>query len=141
MSPITPDPTPIDHDPAMVARSTPSAKAVGRWVFAALFVLAGVGHFASTDFFARIVPPYVPYPRAMVLVSGGFEILLGILLAIPRTSRIAAWGLIALLLAVFPANLFMYQHADKFGLPSLLLLLRLPLQGLLIYWAWIYARR
>jgi len=100
-----------------------------------------VAHFASTDFFLRIMPPYVPFPRAMVLVSGGFEIVLAVLLLIPRTSRLAAWGLIALLIAVFPANLFMYQHASIFGLPPIALLLRLPVQGLLILWAWTYARR
>ncbi len=116
-------------------------RAAGKWVFASLFVLAGVAHFASTNFFLKIMPPYVPYPRAMVLISGGFEIVLGLLLLIPRTSRLAAWGLIALLIAVFPANVFMYQHASNFGLPPIALLLRLPIQGLLILWAWTYARR
>ncbi|MDB5351757.1 MAG: putative rane protein [Planctomycetota bacterium] len=125
----------------MIGGSETTGKTVGRWVFAALFVLAGVGHFALTDFFVRIMPPYVPYPRAMVLLSGVIEIVLGVLLVIPRTSRLAAWGLIALLVAVFPANVHMYLHAREFALPPLLLLLRLPIQGLLIFWAWIYVRR
>jgi uncharacterized membrane protein len=102
--------------------------------------VAGVGHLASPDFFVKIMPPYVPYRRAMVLVSGVFEIALGVLLVILRTSRLAAWGLIALLIAVFPANVFMYQHPEEFGLSPTLLLLRRPLQGLLIYWAYAYTR-
>ena len=60
---------------------------------------------------------------------------------LPATSRLAAWALIALLVAVFPANVFMYQHPEKFGLSPTLLLLRLPLQGVLILWAYAYTRR
>ena len=114
---------------------------VGRWAFAALFVAGGVGHFVKTDVYTKIMPPYLPYHRALVLVSGVFEVALGLLLLVPTTSRVAAWGLIALLVAVFPANLFMYEHSEKFGLPPTLLLLRLPLQGLLILWAYAYTRR
>ena len=69
------------------------------------------------------------------------RVALGILLLVPTTSRLAAWGLVALLIAVFPANLFMYQHPEKFGLSPTLLLLRLPLQGILILWAYVYTRR
>ena len=116
-------------------------KAVGKWTFAALFLAGGIGHFAATDVYLSIMPPYLPYPRALVLASGVFEILLALLLLVPRTARLAAWGLIALLVAVFPSNLFMAQHPDRFALPPPLLWLRLPLQGLLILWAWAYARR
>ncbi len=125
----------------MIAGWKTIVKTVGRGVFAALFVVAGVSHLTSPDLFVRIMPPYVPYHGAMVLVSGVIEIALGVLLVIPRTSRLAAWGLIALLVAVFPANVHMYLHAREFSLPPLLLLLRLPIQGLLIFWAWIYTRR
>jgi uncharacterized membrane protein len=114
---------------------------VGRWVFAALFVAGGVGHFAATDVYMKIMPPYLPYHRALVLLSGVFEIALGVLLLVPMTSRPAAWGLIALLVAVFPANVFMYQHAERFNVSPTLLLLRLPLQGVLILWAYAYTRR
>ena len=114
---------------------------VGRWIFAALFVAGGVGHFVKTDVYMRIMPPYLPYHRALVLLSGVFEVVLGLLLLVPTTSRPAAWGLIALLVAVFPANLFMYQHPEKFGLSPTLLLIRLPLQGVLILWAYAYTRR
>ena len=113
----------------------------GRWLFGAFFVVGGVRHFFATEFYLKIMPPYLPYPRTLVLASGVFEVVLGLLLLVPATSRLAAWGLIALLVAVFPANLFMFQHAERFAVPPALLLLRLPLQGLLILWAWAYTRR
>ena len=114
---------------------------VGRWALAALFVAGGVGHFVATDVYIRIMPPYLPYHRALVLLSGVVEVVLGVLLLVPTTSRLAAWGLIALLVAVFPANVFMYQHPERFPLPPTLLLLRLPLQGVLILWAYAYTSR
>jgi uncharacterized membrane protein len=112
----------------------------GRWVFAALFVVAGAGHLVATDAFARIMPPYLPLHRPLVIVSGIIEIALGILLLVARTSRIAAWGLIALLVAVFPANIQLFRHQELLPLPPLVHLLRLPLQAVLILWAYAYAR-
>ncbi len=124
----------MDRDARRIGR------VVGKWIFAGLFVLAGVGHFAAPEAYMRIMPPYLPYHRELVLISGACEVALGVLLLIPKTSRLAAWGMIALLLAVFPANVFMYQNADRFAIPPALLLLRLPLQGLLILWAYAYTR-
>ncbi len=116
-------------------------KFAGKCVFAALFVLAGIGHFSATESFMKIMPPYLPYHRELVLLSGVFEIALGLLLLVPRTTRPAAWGLIALLIAVFPANVYMYQHREIFQIPPLTLFLRLPLQVLLIAWAWAYTHK
>jgi uncharacterized membrane protein len=114
----------------------------GKCLFAALFLAAGVGHFGSPDLFLKIVPPYLPYPRELVLISGVFEVTLGVLLLLPATTRLAAWGLIALLIAVFPANYYMYQHPELFPtIPPIGLLIRLPLQGVLILWAYAYTRR
>jgi uncharacterized membrane protein len=115
-------------------------KFAGKCLFATLFVFVGVEHFVSPDYFVRIMPPYLPFHRELVLVSGFFEIALGVLLLVPQTTHWAAWGLIALLIAVFPANIYMYQHRELFQIPPLVLLLRLPLQVLLIAWAWVYAR-
>ena len=117
------------------------ARGFGKVAFAALFILGGIGHFVATDAYMKVMPPGLPGHRALVLLSGVFEVALGLLLLVPRASRLAAWGLIALLIAVFPANVFMYQHPERFGLSSTLLLLRLPLQGVLILWAYAYTRR
>ncbi len=114
---------------------------VGKGVFAALFMIGGVGHFIFTDFYLKIMPPYLPLHLPIVLVSGVIEIVLGILLLVPRYSRLAAWGIIALLIAVFPANIHVYQHQESFPLPWIVHLLRLPLQGVLILWAFAYTKR
>jgi len=114
---------------------------VGKRVFAALFIIAGVSHFVVTDFFLKVMPPYLPFHLTLVLVSGAIEIILGILLLLPKYSRLAAWGIIALLIAVFPANIHVYQHEELFPLPWFVHLLRLPLQGVFILWAFAYTRR
>ena len=114
---------------------------MGRFVCAALFLAGGVGHFAAPDVYLKIMPPFLPDPRALVAISGIAELVLGALLLVRRTQVVAAWGLIALLVAVFPANLFMWRHAERFpGLPPVLLLFRLPLQALLVAWVWRYTR-
>ena len=113
---------------------------LGRWAFASLFILSGVGHFTATDWYVKMMPPYFPAHRAFVLLSGAAEIVLGLLLVVSATSRLAAWGLIALLVAVFPANIHVYRHQELFPLPPLLHLIRLPFQGLLILWAYAYTR-
>ena len=74
---------------------------LGKVVFAALFISSGIGHLVSTETFVKIMPPYLPFHWTLVIVSGVFEVILGVLLLIPKTSRIAAWGLVALLIAVF----------------------------------------
>ncbi len=113
----------------------------GKFLFALLFVAGGIAHFAAPAFYLRLMPPYLPYHRALVLLSGGIEVALGVMLLIPWTSRLAAWGLIALLIAVFPANLHVFQHQDQFPLPWVVHFLRLPAQGLLIWWAYAYTGR
>jgi uncharacterized membrane protein len=118
-----------------------AGKLVGKWIFAAIFVFGGVGHFVKPGAYMKIMPPYLPWHRTLVLVSGVFEIALGALLLVPRVSRLAAWGLIALLVAVFPANIYLYQHQEILPAQPLFHLLRLPLQGVLIWWAWVYTRR
>ena len=79
-------------------------KRVMRWLLATLFVVAGVLHFCITDFYVKIMPPYLPWHEELVYVSGVCEFALGVGLLIPGVSRWAAWGLIALLVAVFPAR-------------------------------------
>ena len=104
---------------------------------AALFISAGIMHLTRPEFFVAIVPSYLPAPGALVAISGVAEIVLGAGLLIPCWTRLAAWGLIALLIAVFPANLNMALHPDHFPqFPQASLWIRLPLQGVLIAWAW-----
>lgn len=87
--------------------------------------------------YVKIMPPYLPFPLILVYLSGFIECILGLCLCIPRFTKVAAWGIIALLIAVFPANIQMALHPMLTpGIAYPLLLLRLPLQGLLILWAY-----
>lgn len=107
------------------------------YLIAAIFVAAGVAHFVWPGVFERIVPPYLPAPTLLVYVSGAFEILGGVGVLIPGVREWAGWGLIFLLIAVFPANVYMAMEPDAFSdIPRWILYLRLPLQFVLI--AWIY---
>ncbi|MDF1839983.1 MAG: hypothetical protein P1U77_01015 [Rubripirellula sp.] len=102
-----------------------------------LFIVAGMSHFVSPGVYLKIMPDYFPWPLALVYVSGFFEVLGGVGLAVPRLRRAAGWGLIALLVAVFPANVGMLINADQFpAIPVWALVARLPLQGVLIAWVW-----
>ena len=112
-------------------------RALSRWVLAAAFVFAGVMHFVITDAYVRIMPPWIPLHREMVLLSGVFQIAGGLGLLVPRTRRAAAVGLVLLLIAVFPANVQMLLNARAAGASSTaqtLLWARLPLQLALIAW-------
>ncbi len=118
-----------------------TVKTVVRVLFAAFFIFAGVSHFTNSRFFISIVPPYLPWPVALVYVSGVAEIVLGGLLVVPATAPLAGWGLIALLIAVFPANVHMAMNAGLYPTMSpRALWIRLPLQGVLILWAYWYTR-
>ena len=100
-------------------------------------VVIGALHFLDEEFFVRIVPKALPYPRVLVGISGVCEIGLGIALLIPKTRKLAGYGLIALYLAVFPANINMVVHPELGGdVPLWALWVRLPLQFVLIAWAW-----
>ena len=114
---------------------------VGRIIMGVLYVTTGVLHFVAAGTYERIVPGYLPAHHALVVISGVAEIAGGFGILFPPTRRAAAWGIILLLLAVFPANLWMAQHPALFPhLPVWTLWLRLPLQVLLIYWAWRYTK-
>jgi len=115
-------------------------KTISRYVLAVFMIVAGVLHFVSEDFYIKIMPPYLPAHRELVYLSGVCEMALGALLLVPRFTRLAAWGIILLLIAVFPANIYVYQHPEVLPAPAWLHLLRLPLQGLFIAWAWWHTR-
>lgn len=113
-------------------------KVILKYLLAASFVLSGLNHFISTDFYLKIMPPYLPWHLPLVYLSGVVEIALGVLLLVPTLTRVAAWGLIALLVAVFPANIHMALNHELYPAYSVTALwLRLPLQIVLmvcVYW-------
>lgn len=106
---------------------------------ALLFAFVGAMHFLVPTFFLRIMPPWVPYPASAVALSGAAEIAGAIGLLVPAARTAAAWGLIVLLVAVFPANIHMLMEARATDAPALWQAscwLRLPLQPLLMWWVW-----
>ena len=124
------------HPAAVVGLPDGTAQAVSVVVLAAAFVGAGVLHFVKPRLFEAIVPPSLPAPRLMVYVSGAAEILGGLGLLAPALRVWAGWGLAALLVAVFPANVLMARQSERFRrvAPRWALWARLPLQAVLIAW-------
>jgi len=118
------------------------------YLMGAFYVFAGISHFTQPGFFRQIVPPALPAPAFLVVLSGVAEIVLGVLVVVPATRRMAAWGIIALLIAVWPANFYQALYNPMLvdppawmGQPTQTALwIRLPLQLVLMYWAWRYTR-
>jgi len=106
---------------------------------AIFFVVAGTFHFLKPEMYLQIMPPYLPGPQLLVAVNGIAEIAGGIGLLVGSLRRVAGWGLIALLLAVFPANIYVVQHPGQFHFAEWILWARLPLQGVFIAWVWFAA--
>ena len=115
-------------------------KPISKYLLAIFMIGAGTMHFVNPAFFLKIVPQYLPLHKELVLVSGICEVLLGILLLIPKCSHLAAWGIIALMIAVFPANIHLFQNQDLMPASPIVHLLRLPLQGVFILWAYWHTR-
>ena len=103
----------------------------------AFFVVSGANHFVNQDFYVGMMPPYLPAHLAFVNVSGVFEILGGVLVLLPRVRAAAGWGLVVLLLAIFPANVHMALSPELFpDTSAVALYARLPFQALFIAWAY-----
>ena len=116
-------------------------KLILKWLLATAFILAGTNHFINPQFYKKMMPPYLPWHFFLIYLSGILEIILGILLLIKKTEKLAAWGLVLLLLAVFPANVYMAMNTESFPQFSpVLIYLRLPFQFLLIAWAFRFTR-
>lgn len=112
-----------------------------KYLLCVLFVAGGLNHFINPAFYLKMMPPYLPWHLFLVLLSGFFEVALGVLLLLPAATRAAAWGLIALLVAVCPANIQMAVNPQLYpDMNPLALWLRLPLQAVLIAWAYWYTR-
>jgi len=130
----------MTKDPSILNRR----KEILRVILSVSIIVVGITHFVKPEQYDRIVPPQLPYPFELVYISGFFEILGGIGLLIPFVSVAAAWGLIALFIAVFPANINLaINNIPIEGIPHdpFLYWARLPFQAVLIAWAWWYTRR
>ncbi len=114
------------------------------YVMGTLYVVAGVMHFVSPDFYLAIMPPYLPWHLELVYLSGIAEVALGIAVMIPAYRKLAAWGIIVLLIAVFPANLHVALNNVPIGGATeglgAMNWVRLPFQAVFILWAWWYTR-
>ena len=104
------------------------------------YIQIGIQHFTDLEYFLNIMPPYLDYERELIYISGGFEILFGSLIIFPKSRFYGAWGLILLLIAVFPANIYLAQSEiaqQGLGVSKEIAIWRLPFQGLFIglaYW-------
>ena len=111
-------------------------------VMVIIYTVAGINHFINPSFYTAIMPPYIPWHLPLVYISGALEIILALGLIPPAFRRYAAWGIVALLIAVFPANLYMVQKYQAQHHPQLwLMIVRLPLQLLLIWWAYSFTKK
>jgi uncharacterized membrane protein len=121
-------------------------KRILMWVMSFLYASIGFSHLVNPDQFVAIMPPKLPMPEVLNVISGLIEITLGVFLLEPKTRIYAAWGIIALLIAVFPANL--HVATQNIGLPSgepgtgnaVVNWVRLPFQAVFMLWAWWYTR-
>ena len=111
-------------------------------VMGVFYVVAGLAHFVRPEFYLPMMPPWLPAHRELIFVSGLAEVVLGVAVLVPRFRRVAAWGIIALLIAIFPANLHIALHdVPLFGAAKgagIWNWARLPFQAVLIAWAWSY---
>lgn len=114
-------------------------RAIFRGLLAVAFVAAGMNHFRQPDFYLTMIPPWLPSPAVLNFISGAAEILGGIGVLVPATRRFAGWGLIALLVAVFPANVHMALAGLRppgVEIATWVLWARLPFQAVFIAWVW-----
>ncbi len=132
MTMMNPDAEAADDGISMVR----VARKVGLVVVFLWFFLGCIPHFQWTALEMSIVPPWIPYPRDMVLISGVFELLGAIGILVPKTRRAAGIGLVLLTIAVTPANVYMLQHAARYPWPMWLLIFRLPFQAFLLWLIW-----
>lgn len=106
-----------------------------------MYVIAGINHFIKPKMYVKIMPPYIPAHLSMVYLSGIAEIVLGIAVCFAMTKNYAIYGIIAMLLVFFTVHFYMLSSTEAgAGIPKWILILRIPLQFLLIWWAWFYLK-
>ena len=117
-------------------------KKIARFFAGPVMFAAGINHFLNPDFYLKIIPEGLPSPEALVYVSGVAESLGAVGTMFARTRRPSGWFLIATLIAVYPANIYMALNPEEFSsIPQWALGARLPLQFLFIYWVWLATLR
>jgi uncharacterized membrane protein len=105
------------------------------------FVITSIAHFFLDDFLVSIIPPILPYKRILIYVSGFYEFLIGMLMLLSPFKKLAAWGMIALLVAVFPVHIYMQFNQENFPqFSEIFFPLRITLQLVFIYWAYIHTK-
>jgi uncharacterized membrane protein len=110
-------------------------------LFGVLLILAGINHFIMPDFYMQIMPPYLPYPKELIYLSGLAELICGALLIPQKSRKIGAWLTIALLIAIFPANVQMaFNESENEGLLFYAAIARLPFQFLMIWWVYRFTK-
>lgn len=110
-----------------------------QYLMGAILIIAGTLHFLVPKVYMRIMPPYIPSPRIMVMLSGVAEMWLGVMLLIPNMQTLAAFGIILMLFVFFPVHIYMIKDKKAAsGLPKWFLILRIPMQIGLILWAYLY---
>ena len=105
------------------------------------YIQIGIKHFTNVDWFIQIMPPYMPFHKEFVYLSGILEIVFGVMLLFEKTRFLAGWGLILLLIAVFPANIYLAQtNGAAMGTSAIIAWGRLPFQGVFIALAYWHAK-
>ena len=110
-----------------------------QYIIGMVFILAGMYHFKKPKLYLKIMPPYLPIKSSLVLITGILEMVLGMMILSPATQTIAGWGIIVLLVLFLPVHIYMLQNEEaSLKLPKWVLILRIPLQFGLMYWAYQY---
>lgn len=109
------------------------------YLMAVSYMLAGLNHFRQPDLYEKIIPPFIPYKKQVNEIIGFLTIIFGVYIFIPAYTEYALWSIIFLLIVVFPSNIYMLISKEAgLAIPKWILLLRIPFQFLLIYWAYQY---
>jgi len=115
------------------------------WIYALLYILAGINHFRSTAGYYAIMPNWIPAHQFLIYLSGVLEIIFGIMLLFRQTRKASGWLIILMLIAFLPAHIYMIQKAPfmlgKIEITPLIAWIRIPFQAFFIWWAWIYTRK
>lgn len=116
-------------------------RTLSAWIMGLAYIATGINHFRDPEFYLKIMPPYMPAHELMVQLSGVAEIVLGVMMFIPRYRKLAAWAIITMLIVFMTVHIHMVMNPQLFkSVPEYILWLRIPLQFVLILWAYWHTR-